>query len=498
MRHAFPLAAMLLLAGPAAAQTVDAAGADQLATDLKRYLSDAAFSKGIVAVSVDDDAYRIAFDFKALAGLLPKEVGAKVDFQPYALRVKPRGDGTWDVSGALAPNGSFEANTPEGPMKMTIGIADGRIEGVYDPAIAAFLSASGSHGALTVVSNNPVQTTDVKVDGGKFTYTGAPAANGAADFAMTQEQTGFVEDVQLDDKASGMKFAFAVRAPKVTTTANAKAIRSRAMLDLLAFGVAHADEEKVKANEAELKAKLLAILPLWDRMEGSYAFDDMAVDTPVGPVSAKRLEAQVGMDGVAAATSISYGFKLTGLNAPWAIVAPWVAKIAPTDIELNFAGSNMDLDALLRGVIQATDLKSEQPVSDEIGRKLGEDFLAKGPKFGIGKSVIKNADTQFAFSGDFTVKGDKPDMTLTIDATGYDKLVEALQQAAAADPTAQQAFPALLAAKGFAKTMPDGSLQWVVNAKPDGSVFINGGMMKGPDPIPSPEPLPDPSAPAPQ
>ncbi|TIU51152.1 MAG: hypothetical protein E5W19_06000, partial [Mesorhizobium sp.] len=36
--------------------------------------------------------------------------------------------------------------------------------------------------------------------------------------------------------------------------------------------------------------------------------------------------------------------------------------------------------------------------------------------------------------------------------------------------------------KGFAKTLPDGKLEWAINTKADGSVTVNGVMLKPADP----------------
>ena len=79
--------------------------------------------------------------------------------------------------------------------------------------------------------------------------------------------------------------------------------------------------------------------------------------------------------------------------------------------------------------------------------------------------------------------GEKPDANVTIGVAGYDKIVAALQEAAKTDPQASQAFTGALAIKGFAKTLPDGRIEWVINARHDGSVTVNGAMLKGPDTV---------------
>lgn len=94
---------------------------------------------------------------------------------------------------------------------------------------------------------------------------------------------------------------------------------------------------------------------------------------------------------------------------------------------------------------------------------------------------MKNGDIEVAMAGEMTFPGKKPDATITVDVAGYDKIVQALQEGAKTDQQVAQAFPFALAVKGFAKTLPDGRLEWVIDTKADGSVMVNGAMLKAAD-----------------
>ena len=134
----------LLFSAPAFGQTVDSKGAKQLSDDLSRYVGKQALDKGILKVSVEGDAYKVAFDLKALAATFPDQGKVKLDFAPYAVLVKPRSDGTWDVSMDFSQSGSFEFNGPEGLQSTQFSIKDGKGSGVYDPNLAAFISGASS------------------------------------------------------------------------------------------------------------------------------------------------------------------------------------------------------------------------------------------------------------------------------------------------------------------------------------------------------------------
>jgi acylphosphatase len=96
---------------------------------------------------------------------------------------------------------------------------------------------------------------------------------------------------------------------------------------------------------------------------------------------------------------------------------------------------------------------------------------------------VKNGDMEIAMEGEMTFAGIKPEANVTIDIAGYDRIVESLQAAAKSEPEAAQYVPVALAIKGFGKTLPDGRIEWVVNGKPDGSVTVNGVMVKPADPV---------------
>jgi len=107
--------------------------------------------------------------------------------------------------------------------------------------------------------------------------------------------------------------------------------------------------------------------------------------------------------------------------------------------------------------------------------------MANKPKFIVGHSVFKNAGTEVALEGEMTFPGYKPDANLTFDVAGYDKIIESFQVAARSDSEAARYFPFVLAAQGFAKKLPDGRLEWIINAKADGSLVVNGTMLKPAD-----------------
>ena len=483
MKRILPLAFALALSAPAFAQTVDSQGAKQLSDDLARYFGKQAFDKGVLKVSVEGDAYKIALDIKALVNAVPEQKLLKFDMAPYALMVKPRSDGSWDVSSNFSQGASFEFDGPEGRQSMEFTIKDGKLTSVYDPALAAFTNATSSLAGMTMTSRDAKQQAEASTGAGTATVVATKSANGGVDFTATQKVSDFVETIKVNDPDNGMNFPLTLKTPELSVDATGKGVRTKPLLDLLAFAVANEDEAKLKANQAELKSLMLAALPIWQRVDGNYGFKDFIVESPIGEFGAKQFSTAFGMDGVSQNGKVDYTIKATGLTIPHQTLPQWTVPLLPTDIDLNFGGANIDLDTMAKKAIEAFDLNKEPPLSDEFGKALVADFKAKNPKVVIGHSTVKNGDIEVVLEGEMTFPGEKPDATVTIDVAGYDKIVDALKEGAKSDEQMAQAFPFALAVKGFGKTLPDGRLEWMINTKADGSVTVNGAMLKGPDEV---------------
>lgn len=484
MRYLLPVMSGLILVTPAFGQAIDADGAARLSQDLSRYIGPDAIADKIVTVTPDGAAYRITFDVNALAGLIPPEAKAKVDVAPLSFVVKPLGDGTWDVSGDAIPAGSFEADGPEGRYSMRWAVADGKYSGIYDPVLAAFRALEGTQSGMTMSSKEPRQQMQASMGRGAFKTTGAASPEGGADLTFNQAVADFMETVQVAEEPGGPSIPITMTADNLSMDGNAKGYRTRALLDLLAFGVAHPDKAKLAANQADLKSKLLAALPLWNRLDSTYRFDNFKVDTPLGTFSSKTMAGGFGMDGFVQNGTLTYKLALAGMTIPAGVAPAWSGPLLPTDIELNISSVGFDLDGAARKAIEGFDLNRDPVLPDAVVNGIAADFIMNPPKIVIQRSTAKNADTELAFEGEVTFPAGKPDANVTVDVAGFDRLIEKLHAASKSEPKIAQYLPMALIAKGFGKTLPDGRTQWMIQAGADGSLSINGVKMKGPDKVP--------------
>ena len=485
MRYALPLLC-LLATPPAFAQPVDISGADALSASLARYIGSTAFEKGVVKVSVESDAYKIEVDFDKLLSLFPAQDMLKLDIDPYAFSVKPRPDATWDVAGDMAPDGKVEMKTEEGTQTAEWRIADDSFAGVYDPALAGFSVATGKNGAISMTSTDPTSSTEFTAASGSFQLQSTKNVTRGVDFTALQTISGMVQTMRLAAPEAGVDLPVVLRSPELSYSSSATGFQAQQLLDLLAFGVANADEAKLKAAQPQLKTLLRDVLPLWDRLTGAYGWRELSVGTPVGIFSAANAKIDVAMDGVRNDGTISYKFQIDDLAVPADVLPRWTAPLLPEDIDLNFGGTGLDLEGPAMAAIDAFDLNRDPPIAPEVGDTIMAQFMADPPKFVINRSIIRNKDTEISAQGEMTFAGGKPTFTATVEAAGFDKAMQTIQEATASAPEAQQAYMVAVAAKGFAKTLSDGRLQWIIDMTADGAVTVNGAMVKPADP-PAPQ-----------
>lgn len=487
MRHAFPLL-LVLSATPAYAQAVDPAGADALKGSFERYLGASVFEKGVVSIVPDGDAYKLDVDFGKVLSLFPAQDTMTLQVDPYSLRLKPRPDGTWDVAGDMTPDGKIEFKTEQGVQSTDFQFADDSFAGVYDPALAGFSAAEGKSGALSMLSTDPMSTSDFKAASSTIQMQSTKNPTRGVDFSMTQAMADIVQTMAMKGEAAGPGLSVVMRSPELSVVSSGTAVQAQPMLDLLAFVVANADEAKFKAAQPEFKTLLRAALPLWDKIAGVYGWRELSVGTPVGIFSAADTKIAFDMTGVSKDATINYGFTLDDLVVPEGVLPPWSTKLLPQDINLNFGGVGIDLEGPANQAIDALDLNQDPPLPKAVGDAIVAQFLADPPKFVLSRSVISNPSTEITAEGEMTFVGGKPAATATVEATGFDAALQAIQEASATVPEAQQIQLVALAAKGFAKALPDGRLQWVVDMAADGAVTVNGVMVKPADPVVAPAP----------
>ncbi|MHC1549162.1 hypothetical protein [Phyllobacterium sp. K27] len=508
MRKLLLISCSLLALTPASAQTVDTNGAKELAATLSKYVGTTALEKNILSVKPDGDSYKITFSTAKLLEVLPKQEFFKGDFGEYSFLTKPLADGSWDVSSKSSLNGSIEIDAPTGKESTKWSIDNMDFRGVFDPKIATFSTGTATYDGFKMSSSAPLQQMEATAGKAKAELSAVAGASGGVDFTQVQtvesfkETISFASDPVADETTTEGEpkpaepavaeelMKVGISAANLGVDAKGSGVRNVELLDLWAFFVAHSDdfaktpEEKTKLSEtdqAELKAKLLAALPLWEKLTGSYRFSDMTVETPIGPFITKNISQELNFDGISKSGTYNYAVRTNGLQYPALPIPDWTVPFLPTDIELSFGAAGLDLDTVVRGGIEEMDLNKEKPISDAFAEEMGTAFMLNPPKVTISKSLVKTVDAELTVEGEVTFATLKPQSRTTWEMAGFDKLVDRLNKASEEEPEIKNYIVFAKLAKDFGNELADGRIQWIVDQKSDGSIQVNGNAVKGPD-----------------
>jgi hypothetical protein len=268
---------------------------------------------------------------------------------------------------------------------------------------------------------------------------------------------------------------FSLAAAGGSQDAALRGLKPRAVTDLVAWFVAHPSPEAIKADQAALKDKLRAALPLWQNISGTSTLDNLSINTMIGLFGMERLAMVVEMNGIVAEGALREKFDVTGLKLPEGIVPPWAASLVPSSFTFDFSLADFNLAAPAGLIIDNFDLARDPPVPPELEQQLLQSLLPKGAvAVGLGPSEIIARIFDLKVEGAMTAgPASPPAGQATIKLKGFDEIMAAVQ-GAPPEMGLQQAAPMALMAKGLAKTEPDGYLSWKIESTPEGSVTVNG------------------------
>ena len=215
-------------------------------------------------------------------------------------------------------------------------------------------------------------------------------------------------------------------------------------------------------------------LPLFESILITGSVQNVFVVTPVGPVGIAGLGFDMGMNGIVADGMLREVFKVDGLMLPAGILPAWAIDLVPKSFGLAIEVEDFGLAAPAKILLETRDLSRTTPPTREEDAKLLKALVPKGAlvvSIGPSKISAKLFDLDYEASltaGPYgTAAG-----AATIKATGFDRAVDALKA-----PPAEmlgQATPALIAARGMAKTESDGFLSWRIEGILTGRILVNG------------------------
>jgi hypothetical protein len=477
------LAPAFLLLLVSSTSTWAAATAEEAARILASFQTYLGSEPGVVTVTPAGDGYDIILDAmpyikKAMTA------GMTVETINFKLTATPKGGNLWDVVSSAPIKFKISA---EGVFDYEMKIERIDWSGSYNTDLLAFMDSKATLSKMSTVQKTMgtdgkvVSNAATSIDSAEALVTSKDVGGGQLDSDIIMTYNGATTSVDMQAPelaAAGMpNLNYIATAAKTTYAIKTKGQVTRPFAELLAFFVARPSDELIKKDQALLKEKLMAALPVFANISGRVAMEDMKVDTSLGQFAVASAGFDVDLNGAVKDGRVLESFDFTGLKVPDTLpLPPWTKGLVPTKVKMGFDVSGFDADTPVRKFITELDITKPDPVPPGSEEAYKKAFLPTNTVKLIipaGEITADKYSITYEATSDINVDQKLPVFNAKVRMTGMEAVIAQLQQAGA-DPVAQQTMGVMFAAKGIGK--PDGTdtLVWEFNLGADGKFLING------------------------
>ena len=475
MKTAIALLSVLFF-GSASASALAAATpeeAQRLTAVLQSYLG---AEPGVVSVAPAGAAYAVKLDAGPLIAKIEKP-GFAASVTPFEFTLADQGGGKWQVDQDQSIAFSFKV---AGAVDLAGKIGGVKGSGIFDEAIGAFASSTADFTDFSFDETMTQQGGTAKLAyaiAGMHYETALSAVGGDADGTGKMTITGLKETISAPAGAGGSTppMDITVTVASGSQDFTVKGLKARAVLDLIAWAVAHPDPQAMKTAQAELKDKLRATLPVFQNVSTTATLNQVTIGTMLGEAGMDQLDVTVEASGAVDDGRLREAFTVSGLTLPQGVIPPFATDLMPSKFSLDFSVTDFNLAAPAKLLLDNLDLTQEPPLNKEIGRQLLAALMPKGTvTIGLGPSEIIAKIFNLKAEGSMTTGPmAMPAGQATVMLRGLDAIMTALQ-ASPPEMGMQQMAPMVIIAKGMAKTEADGALTWKIESTPQGGVLVNG------------------------
>ncbi|MDQ0562559.1 hypothetical protein QO004_004364 [Rhizobium mesoamericanum] len=471
----------IALASGACGAEINQAGAKQIEESLTKLQPRSVAKDRFVTVNPAGTRYEIIYDLAKLLKKLDPGSLTITGLTPWSMFATPLDTGLWSVEGnnSLNVSGSFKA--PGQPKAdFTYAIDAFVVSGMFDPAISYFRSGDFSTKAVNFSSKSEAEELNAGFGGMKYKVTSSEGATaGTSNFATSGSATGFIENIK-----SGEVPPVEIRADAFDFAAAVNGLPANKVRDIVMFAIDHADEKKLAAADSDkLKAMLRDAFPLLTSFNETIGLNNLTVSSAAGSGGAKNVGYEVTLDGPTDATRFGIGVTAEQISFASPVVPAAYSAFLPQELQLKFAIADMDFAAFGDEFLKVD--FTGGAASQDSGKKAAERLFKGGelvmdfPKISAVSSVY-DAEVSGRIRGRIDSSKDYS-MDATVLARDLDKTIAAVQELAKTNADLNQVSFGLMMAKGFAKTDPDGRQRWDISVAKNGSVTINGQVIKGAD-----------------
>ncbi|MEZ2131289.1 MULTISPECIES: hypothetical protein [unclassified Sinorhizobium] len=484
MRINFVTATSLFALGfftTAGAVEINEDGAAAIQENLSSLLPKEGRQAGVVSVKPAGTRYEIVYDLAKLIKQNATEFAIN-GLKPFSMFVTPQESGLWNIEG----NNSFDVSgfftgADQKRTDFTYSIGSYIYNAVFDPAISYV--RSGDFTAKDIRMTSKAEDAEINAGFGAMIYklSSADSAGlaGRTDFASTGTFSAFSEKIigpqmpPLDLKADSLDI-----------DANVKGVPGKQIRDLVIFFLDHAQAPQLsKEDEAQLKSMLRTAFPLMTSADETLKLNNLTYTSSLGSGGAKTFSYRLTFDGPATATRIGTAMAARDITMNSAVLPPVYSTFLPQALDMEFSVPDLDFAAFGDEFLKIDFAQTAN--SEESGKQAAQALFRDGnvviefPKISA-KSAVYDLEVSGKAQGRYD--NDKEfAMDATVVARDFDNTIAAVQQLAKTVPDANQVSLGMMMAKGFAKSQPDGSQRWDISIASDGSITINGQVVKAAD-----------------
>ncbi|HLW93149.1 MAG TPA: hypothetical protein VKS78_17845 [Roseiarcus sp.] len=476
------LALILALAAPAAlAEPATPEGADELLAGYVAVFGQGIADKGIVTVDPDGESYKVAWHIRRALDLGDNPPPPdQFQMGDLSYEVTLGAGGVWRVTADAFPSIAFDTPTDKGRMAGKIDLTGVNVDSAYDPARPEPFTSHSTFddvvADLKILEAGKVFPFRVEESGIQLDMKQTTTDVGA-NLALRETVRTFVETISVPiENQQDRKIDITFKAGAASVDGTVDQFRTQQALAAWRFLIAHKDEPKNETSVAALKALLAAGLPGWEKANVTTDASDLAFEMSLAKAHIKGLREKIELPGFTEVAKGGFGLKIDEFNLRSPLLPQGFEQLLPLSLDFDIGVKLTGLDRIAKIALEDHDFMIEKEVSPEGQAKIEQIFKDSEPTFTLEPGYLRNPLVDIAYQGEWKVSPDNfLKGRIVISADTLDKALDFAKQFADLSPDFAKAALAIGAAKGMAKTGPDGRLIWDIEMTgPPRQLTING------------------------
>ena len=465
------------LAGASQAADVNEQGAKELRSILTHSLSRDLARSDLVTVTPSGDQYQIVYDLAKFFDKMNSSAFSVTGFKPLTLFAQPLAEGKWHLKG----DNSLDVSVHSPTSDFKYSVVSNSVDGVFDPALELMRSlqtkSNGIKFSSTGNGRNAGHALDATIDS---TSISSSVTDGTEAGKVNLQSQGTLQRFSETVTGSGTSPVH-LSADSIDINVAATSLPVKELRELVRFFMQHLKAKELSDSGSAKFAELVRrALPGFGSLDETVTLNNMLVTTEKGKVGVKTVDYSFKMDGLTKASNVNFGLRAEHFTPDAGLIPPAYVAFVPETVDVQLGVPNINFQGLIDTALKAIATRAT-PISGEALKRTmfpGGQGTLEFPKISA-TSGVYDVEVSGALKG-LTQPRASYTLQATILARDFDKTVAAIQDAAKTDQQLNSVSFSLMAAKGFAKTDPDGRLRWDVTVDENRTFTVNGQVLNGP------------------